>query len=230
MDKCSVGVPRVVVAGPCGHGKSLLVQKIAAEENLDSEACTSVTAFSTPYLSACGRLEIIDTPGQDADADTVDDRIQISMQLAAAISSGSVSLILFVVRAETRIPCVVAKVQDFLNQFIDFEANLAICMTHMDKVDWSERDGLRMIKSTCCIDMVMCTQLDTAGLQAHCLASCSRSKRPQAMSQNRGLTIVFVAVLQRKKDNSCTFQGRGSANMSLVQLVLGLVSRKADKT
>ena len=90
------------------------------------------------------------------------------MQFAAALSRGSVSLILFVVRADTRIACVVAKVQEFLTQFIDFEANIAVCMTHMDKVGWSERSALDQIKSACSIEMVMCTWVSTPGLQAHC--------------------------------------------------------------
>ena len=84
----SAGVPRVVMIGPCGHGKSRLVQKIAGVGSLDSTASTSATAHSSSYLSACGSLEVIDTPGTDSLGDTVDDTMTSRMELASGPERG----------------------------------------------------------------------------------------------------------------------------------------------
>ena len=127
----SVRVPRVVLIGPCGHGKSRLVQKIAGVGSLESMSSTSATAHSSSCRSACGRLEVIDTPGRDSLGETVDDTMTSRIELASALSEGSVTMILFVVKAETRIPSLVTQVGTLSNEFTgNGFKHWSLCDTH----------------------------------------------------------------------------------------------------
>jgi len=175
-------VPTVVMLGACGHGKSTLVEKATGLTGLSSAAATSYTVLSTTYRSTCGRLQVIDTPGSDALAESVEDRVKNNLHIASALSSFPVTLLLVVVKADKRIDRVVSQARGFSDNFIDFDQNLAVCVTHMDEVQgtWSKEQCSEHLRKQLDFDLVLYSQLDTPSdeLIDEILRLCQRVDRP----------------------------------------------------
>ena len=66
------------------------------------------------------------------------DKFMHNMWIAEALNFRPVSLILNIVKADTRIDNVVEKVRNYAEGFMDLPENLfAVCVTHMDTVRWT---------------------------------------------------------------------------------------------
>ena len=96
--------PYVVLIGDVGAGKSKLVEKLSGLGGTSSDADTSVTTSSETFAIP-GKLMISDTPGSNA----MSDKFMHNMWIAEALNFRPVSLILNIVKADTRIDNVVGK-------------------------------------------------------------------------------------------------------------------------
>ena len=175
--KLAGDVPVVVMLGSCGHGKSTVVEKMTGLTGLSSTSPLSFTSLSSTYRSRHGLLQVTDTPGTDAIPEGADGKMKSSLQIASALSSFPVTLIMVVVKAETRIDAVISQVRKFSVKFSEFAQNLAVCVTHMDEVKWSEELCSEKIKNSLDLGMTVYTRLNTTGqdLVNQTLALCKKT-------------------------------------------------------
>jgi len=151
----------VVVIGDVGVGNSTLAEKCAGLEghHFSSDAALSFTSRSWIFVSPCGRLLLIDTPG----ANSMQDKLEHNMWIAAALNFSPVSLILLVVKAEQRIDNTVGLVRTFAERFQDFASALSVCVTHMDTVGWQAPLLLQCMHSELGMTSAMFVGKDTDG-------------------------------------------------------------------
>ena len=106
---------------------------------LSSAAPTSETKYSKTIESKDGSLIICDTPGTNSFRDL----FQSNTEIAHALNFMPVDLILITVKAEVRKASVVKDLREFLYLFHLNEFPMEIigfCITHMDKVNWEEKE------------------------------------------------------------------------------------------
>lgn len=156
MSKISAAT-HVVPIGKVGHGKSTLVEKVTGITGISSSAAESFTRCSQAFPSECEQLVMIDTPGSNARKF----RVESNIWIAHALNYAPVSLILIVVKADTRIDNTLEDVQAFTECFADLEDHVAVCVTHMDKVQWTREDFSPILLSDAGIDHVMYVDLET---------------------------------------------------------------------
>lgn len=122
----------VVLLGDVGMGKSTLVEKVTGIGGISSDADESFTKASQIFQTSCGRLQLIDTPGANA----MQDKLLHNAWIAHAMNYAPVSLMLIVVKADTRIDNTLHMVRNYAERFMDMFVIMGVCVTHMDSVTW----------------------------------------------------------------------------------------------
>ena len=164
--------PYVVLLGDVGTGKSTLLEKLTEERGKSSQANESFTRTSEVFWAPDGRLIVADTPGSNALKDTLDHNVEI----AGALNFRPVSRIFIVVKAETRIDSVVDNVRKYADRFLELPMDVVgVLVTHMDAVDWTEKDFTPRIEDDLGIDSVVFSSMTTnrETLQKNILKTCT---------------------------------------------------------
>jgi len=164
----------VVLLGNVGSGKSTVVEKLSGQSGLSSDADTSATTESQTFAIP-GKLMISDTPGSNA----MSDKFMHNMWIAEAMNFRPVSLVLNIVKADTRIDNVVEQVTEYAEGFGELPIELfAVCITHMDKVNWTRERFAQLLHDQTGIADVVFSEMSTPGesLTADILNIC---KHPQ---------------------------------------------------
>lgn len=164
--------PYVVLLGDVGTGKSTLLEKLTEQKGKSSQANESFTRTSQVFWAPDGRLIVADTPGSNALKDTLDHNVQI----AGALNFRPVSRIFIVVKAETRIDTVVDNVRKYADRFLELPMDVVgVLVTHMDTVDWTEKDFTPRIEDDLGIDSVVFSSMTTNSetLQKNILKTCT---------------------------------------------------------
>lgn len=164
--------PYVVLLGDVGTGKSTLLEKLTEQRGKSSQANESFTRSSEVFWAPDGRLIVADTPGSNALKDTLDHNVQI----AGALNYRPVSRIFIVVKAETRIDSVVDNVRKYADRFLELPMDVVgVLVTHMDTVDWTEKDFAPRIEHDLGIDSVVFSSMTTnrETLQNNILKTCT---------------------------------------------------------
>lgn len=166
----------VVMLGSVGQGKSTIVEKITGQSGLSSDQSVSFTRAAIAIKTKCQKLQIIDTPGNNA----IEDKLEHNLQIAYAMSHDPVTLILLTVKADTRIDQTVDLVRAHAERFLDFADLLCVCVTHMDTVSWDTAECMRYMQGELGITSSIFIGKDTTGQQIlrDVLASC-QNKRPK---------------------------------------------------
>jgi len=164
--------PYVVLLGDVGTGKSTLLEKLTEQRGKSSQANESFTRSSEVFWAPDGKLIVADTPGSNALKDTLDHNVEI----AGALNFRPVSRIFIVVKAETRIDTVVDNVRKYADRFLELPMDVVgVLVTHMDTVDWTEKDFTPRIEDDLGIDSVVFSSMTTnrETLQNNILKSCT---------------------------------------------------------
>lgn len=164
--------PYVVLLGDVGTGKSTLLEKLTEQKGKSSQANESFTRTSEVFWAPDGRLIVADTPGSNALKDTLEHNAQI----AGALNFRPVSRIFIVVKAETRIDTVVDNVRKYADRFLELPMDVVgVLVTHMDTVDWTEKDFTPRIEDDLGIDSVVFSSMTTnrETLQKNILKTCT---------------------------------------------------------
>ena len=164
--------PYVVLLGDVGTGKSTLLEKLTEQRGKSSQANESFTRTSEVFWAPDGRLIIADTPGSNALKDTLEHNVEI----AGALNFRPVSRIFIVVRAETRIDSVVDNVRKYADRFLELPMDVVgVLVTHMDTVNWTEKDFTPRIEDDLGIDAVVFSSMTTnrETLQNNILKTCT---------------------------------------------------------
>lgn len=162
----------VVLLGDVGTGKSTLLEKLTEQRGKSSQANESFTRSSEVFWAPDGRLIVADTPGSNALKDTLEHNVQI----AGALNYRPVSRIFIVVKAETRIDSVVDNVRKYADRFLELPMDVVgVLVTHMDTVDWTEKDFAPRIEHDLGIDSVVFSSMTTnrETLQNNILKTCT---------------------------------------------------------
>ena len=150
--------PYVVLLGDVGTGKSTLVEKLTKGKGMSSNANESFTKTSKVFWVPDGSLIVADTPGSNA----LKEKLEHNVQIATALNFGPVSRIFIVVKAETRIDSVVDNVRKYADRFLELDMDVVgVLVTHMDVVDWREKDFTPLIDQELGIDTVVFSWITT---------------------------------------------------------------------
>jgi len=139
----------VVLRGDVGMGKSTIVEKVTGFCDLSSGASQSFTRSSHAFIAPCRRLQLIDPLGSNA----MTDKMEHNVWIAHALNTDPVSLILNVVKADTRIDNAVGKVRNYVERLADLIDIMAVCITHMDTVDWNQGEFKSCLRDELGIDL-----------------------------------------------------------------------------
>ena len=127
----------VILMGDVGTGKSTVVEKLTGVKGRSSNATESFTRSSEAVPVPDGSLIVSDTPGSNSRKD----KLQHNVWIAGAFNFRPVSKIFIVVKAETRIDCVIDNVRKYADNFIDLPLKLVgVLVTHMDAVEWTQSE------------------------------------------------------------------------------------------
>ena len=138
--------PYIILLGNVGAGKSTMVEKLTGATGRSSPASQSVTVTSEVFEVYDGSLIICDTPGSNA----MDGNFRCNLHIAHAMNFRPVTLVLLVVKAETRMDNVIDNVGQYALGFLpeDFPIDLlGVCITHMDTVSWKPDDLLSRLSA-----------------------------------------------------------------------------------
>mmetsp|Transcript_68658 Transcript_68658/g.200944 ORF Transcript_68658/g.200944 Transcript_68658/m.200944 type:complete len:428 (-) Transcript_68658:236-1519(-) len=198
----------VVLLGDVGMGKSTLVEKVTGIRGISSAASTSVTLSSHAYITRCGRLQLIDTPGSNA----MESKLEHNVWIAHALNLDPVSLILLVVKAEQRIDNTVDAVRKYAEVFVQFLDILDVVITHMDLVGWEPAEAKKHLEQELGIDEAVFVGISTPGdaVLHNVILSCKK-RTPQ------NLTI--------DSENFLKFFRISDSNMKIVRSVKDQVDR-----
>lgn len=157
-----IGIPYVVLVGNVGVGKSTLVEKAFKKAGLASDSADAVTQISTVYTAEDNSIAVADCPGTNSTTDTWNHNIAV----AQAVGNHPVSLLLVVVKADTRTDNVIKDVREYLPRFVEFSSVLGVCVTHMSHKDtpgfkWTPPEFEAQLKKKCDIDKVMYMSSET---------------------------------------------------------------------
>ncbi|XP_068698377.1 uncharacterized protein [Montipora foliosa] len=167
------GSPYVVLLGDVGTGKSTLVEKLTGEKGRSSDTVESFTSTYNVFWVLDGSFLVADTPGSNALKNKFDHNVDI----AGALNFKPVSRIFIVVKAETRIDNVVDNSRKYADRFIDLPMDVVgVLVTHMDMVDWTEKDFTPRIKDELGIDSVVFSWVTTDHdtLKKNILKTCNK--------------------------------------------------------
>jgi len=156
-------VPNVVMVGNCGTGKSTCMEKLSGTTGLAGDSMIAITKLHNRLPAKDGSFCIVDTPGQNA----LTDRMQDNLQVAMALNQGPVSLMLITTKADNRLEEVVEHVEKYIERFIDFVEVICILVTCMDQPgrQWSEKDCRDILSDQFGLNKVIFSGLDTSGEQ-----------------------------------------------------------------
>ena len=175
--------PYVVLLGDVGTGKSTLLEKLTEEKRKSSQANESFTRTSEVFWSPDGRLIVADTPGSNALKGTLEHNVEI----ACALNFRPVSRIFIVVKAETRIDSVVDNVRKYADRFLELPMDVVgVLVTHMDTVDWTEKNFTPRIEDDLGIDSVVFSSMTTnrKTLQKNILKTCTEQHNLTVNGEN----------------------------------------------
>jgi len=101
-------------------------------------------------------------------------KLEHNVWIAHALNLDPVSLILNVVKADTRIDNAVEKVRNYVERFADLIDIMAVCITHMDTVTWNQGEFKSCLRDELGIDSVIFVGNSTSGEQilSDILAEC----------------------------------------------------------
>lgn len=149
----------VVMIGDVGMGKSTIVEKITGSIGLSSSADESFTTASVLCETWCKRLQLIDTPG----ANPMQEKLKHNVWIAHAMNYMPVSLLLIVVKADTRIDNTIGMVRNYAERLMNMSDILGVCVTHMDMVTWTQQRFLRCLNDELGFDRAVFTGTTTLG-------------------------------------------------------------------
>lgn len=104
------------------------------------------------------------------------DTLEHNVEIAGALNFRPVSRIFIVVRAETRIDSVVDNVRKYADRFLELPMDVVgVLVTHMDTVNWTEKDFTPRIEDDLGIDAVVFSSMTTnrETLQNNILKTCT---------------------------------------------------------
>ncbi|XP_068751442.1 uncharacterized protein [Montipora capricornis] len=158
MLSTSERAPYVVLLGDVGTGKSTLVEKLTGIKGRSSDANESFTQTFKPFCVPDGSLVVADTPGGNA----LKDKLDHNLEIARALNFRPVSRIFIVVKAETRIDSVVDNARKYADRFVELPMDVVgVLVTHMDMVDWTEKEFIPPIEDELGIDTVVFSWITT---------------------------------------------------------------------
>ena len=150
--------PYVVLLGDVGTGKSTLVEKLTGIKGRSSDANESFTQTFKPFRVPDGSLVVADTPGGNA----LKDKLDHNLEIARALNFNPVSRIFIVVKAETRIDSVVDNARKYADRFLQLPMDVVgVLVTHMDMIDWTEKEFIPRIEDELGIDTVVFSWITT---------------------------------------------------------------------
>lgn len=164
--------PYVVLLGDVGTGKSTILEKLTGEKGRSSDANESFTSTFEVFWVPDGSLIVADTPGSNSLKDKLDHNVEIS----GALNFRPVSRIFIVVKAETRIDSVVDNARKYADRFLELPMDVVgVLVTHMDLVDWTDKDFTPRIKDELGIDSVVfsCITTNSETLKKNILKTCN---------------------------------------------------------
>ncbi|XP_068698372.1 uncharacterized protein [Montipora foliosa] len=148
----------VVLLGDVGTGKSTLVEKLTGIRGRKSDANESFTQTFEHFRVPDGSLVVADTPGGNA----LKDKLDHNLEIAKALNFRPVSRIFIVVKAETRIDSVVDNARKYADRFVELPMDVVgVLVTHMDMVDWTEKEFIPLIEDELGIDTVVFSWITT---------------------------------------------------------------------
>ena len=175
--------PYVVLLGDVGTGKSTLVEKLTEREGRSSNANESFTKATDVFWVPDYSLIIADTPGSNA----LKEKLEHNVHIAAALNFRPVSRILIVVKAETRIDSVIDNVRKYADRFLELPMDVVgVLVTHMDAVDWREKDFTPLIDKELGIDTVVFSWITTdhQTLKQSILKTCTKTHKLTVNDEN----------------------------------------------
>ncbi|XP_078382049.1 uncharacterized protein LOC144664721 [Oculina patagonica] len=175
--------PYIVLLGDVGTGKSTITEKLTGEKGMSSDANESFTKTSKVFWVPDGSLIVSDTPGSNA----LKDKLEHNTWIAGALNYRPVSRIFIVVKAETRIDNVVDNVRKYADRFLELPMDVvAVLVTHMDMVDWKEKDFTARIDEELGIDTVVFSSISTTDktLLQSILKTCTKEHNLTVTSEN----------------------------------------------
>ena len=148
--------PYIVLLGDVGTGKSTILEKLTGVKGKSSDANESFTKTSTVLWVPDGSLIVSDTPGSNA----LKDKLEHNVEIAGALNFRPVSRMFIVVKAETRIDNVVDNVRKYADRFLELPMDVVgVLVTHMDMVDWTEKEFIPRIEDELGIDTVVFSRI-----------------------------------------------------------------------
>ena len=175
--------PYIVLLGDVGTGKSTILEKLTGEKGRSSDATESFTRTSEVFWVPDGSLIVADTPGSNA----LKDKLEHNIQIAGALNFTPVSRIFIVVKAETRIDSVVDNARKYADSFLELPMDVVgVLVTHMDLVDWTEKDFTPLIDNELGIDTVVFSWINTdqATLKKSILKTCTEKHNLTVNDEN----------------------------------------------
>ncbi|XP_068751448.1 uncharacterized protein [Montipora capricornis] len=152
MLSTSERAPYVVLLGDVGTDKSTLVEKLTGIKGRSSDANESFTQTFKPFCVPDGSLVVADTP----DGNALKGKLDHNLEIARALNFRPVSRIFIVVKAETRIDSVVDNARKYADRFVELPMDVVgVLVTHMDMVDWTEKEFIPLIEDELGIDTVV---------------------------------------------------------------------------
>ena len=164
--------PYVVLLGDVGTGKSTILEKLTGEKGRSSDANESFTRTSEVFWVPDGSMIVADTPGSNS----LKDKLEHNVEIAGALNFRPVSRIFIVVKAETRIDSVVDNARKYADRFVELPMDvIGVLVTHMDLVDWTDKDFTPRIEDELGIDTVVFSwiTIDHETLKKNILKTCN---------------------------------------------------------
>lgn len=149
----------VVLVGDVGTGKSTIIEKLTGSKGMSSSSKLSYTRVAQTYIVQEGTLTISDTPG----CNSVQDRLDHNMWVAAALNYERVSKILVVCKADVRMDNVVDDIRKYYENFIRLDPGaVAVLVTHMDTVEWSETEFQTIVSDELGVEDIIFSSLSSS--------------------------------------------------------------------